>query len=59
MIAMNLAGVPCLLMNSANNQDWGPIGRIYSLDINHIKETYELFINTVFPNFKNLLNETK
>lgn len=28
-IAMNLAGVPCLLMDTKYNQDWGPIGRLY------------------------------
>lgn len=58
-IQMNLTGLPCLLYNKPYNQDWGPIGRLYSLDIDHIKETYELFMTTVFHNFKNLLNETK
>lgn len=54
-IKMNLAGVPCLLYDKEYNQDWGPIGRIYSFDYDHIKETYDLFINTVFSNFKSLL----
>ena len=54
-IAMNLAGVPCLLYNKEYNQDWGPVGRIYSLDYDHIMETYELFIETVFKDFKKLL----
>jgi uncharacterized HAD superfamily protein len=54
-IALNLAGVPCLLMDSPNNQHWGPIGRVYSLREAEIQEVYELFMNTVFPNFRNLL----
>lgn len=54
-IEMNLSGVPCLLMDSENNQHWGPIGRIYSLNREEIEETYQLFMDTVFPNFKNLL----
>lgn len=54
-IEMNLAGVPCLLMDSPGNQSWGPIGRVYSLNESEINEVYELFMNTVFDNFKNLL----
>ena len=55
MIKMNISGVPCLLMDTPNNRDWGPIGRIYTLDKNEIMEIYELFMKTVFPNFKNLV----
>ena len=58
-IAMNLAGVPCLLYNKDYNQHWGPIGRIYSLDYNHIEETYNLFMEQIFPNFKSLIDEIK
>lgn len=54
-IKMNLAGVPCLLYNKEYNQDWGPIGRIYSLEFDHIKETYDLFMEEVFPNFSKLV----
>jgi hypothetical protein len=54
-IQMNLSGVPCLLMDSEMNQEWGPIGRIYSLDIEEITEVYNLFINTLYPHFKELL----
>ena len=54
-IAMNLAGVPCLLYNKEYNQDWGPIGRVYSLDYNHIEETYKMFMETMFNDFRNLL----
>ena len=56
---MNLAGVPCLLYNKDYNQHWGPIGRIYSLDYNHIEETYNLFTEQIFPNFKLLIDEIK
>lgn len=53
--AMNLAGLPCLLMDADHNRSWGPIGRVYSLDEDEIKETYDLFMLTIFPNFQNLL----
>lgn len=53
-IAMNLAGVPCLLYNKEYNQDWGPIGRLYSLDYSSIEQTYYEFME-IFPNFKNLV----
>lgn len=56
-IDLNLNGIPCLLMDSSNNQSWGPIGRIYSLNIEEIVNTYELFMSTIFDNFKNLINE--
>lgn len=54
-IKMNLAGVPCLLLDKEYNQNWGPIGRLYSLDKKSIENTYNLFIETIFPNFKSLL----
>lgn len=54
-IKMNLAGVPCLLYDKEYNQDWGPIGRVYSLDKEEIEDTYHLFMDTVFHDFKNLL----
>ena len=52
---LNSKGIPCLLYDNPGNQDWGPVGRIYSLDINEIEEAYRLFINTIFPYFKKLL----
>ena len=54
-IDLNLKGIPTLLLDAPNNQEWGPIGRIYSLDIDEILETYNLFKNTIFPHFKELL----
>lgn len=52
MVQMNLSGVPCLLMDSESNQDWGPVGRVYSLDIYEIEDAYHLLLDTVFNNFK-------
>ena len=52
---LNSKGIPCLLYDNPGNQDWGPIGRIYSLDINEIEDAYRLFINTIFPYFKKLI----
>ena len=52
---LNCQGIPCLLIDTPRNQEWGPIGRIYSLDYNHIKETYYWFMETIFPNFSGLL----
>lgn len=51
---LNSKGVPCLLIDSPENKEWGPIGRIYSVDINEIEETYYLFIKTIFKDFKDL-----
>lgn len=56
-IDCNLNGIPCLLLDSPSNQKWGPIGKIYSLDKEEIEECYHLFINTVFSDFKDLLEE--
>lgn len=52
---LNSKGIPCLLIDTPFNQDWGPIGRIYSLDIDEIENAYNLLKNTVFKDFKNLL----
>ena len=54
-IDLNTRGIPCLLLDSPNNQEWGPIGRIYSLNRDEIEDTYYLFINTMFPYFKELI----
>lgn len=52
---LNSKGMPCLLLDSPSNQDWGPIGRIYTLDEEEIEDTYWLFKDTLFPYFKELL----
>lgn len=55
-IKLNLSGVPCLLIDQPDNQEWGPIGRIYTLTKQEIEDAYRLFIDTgMFDNFKNLL----
>lgn len=41
-ISMNLAGVPCLLMNNPANLHLGPMLRIYSLDYEEIEDVYNL-----------------
>jgi hypothetical protein len=51
---LNLKGIPCLLLDSPNNKDWGPIGRVYTLDKEEIEDVYHLFKNTLFPYFKKL-----
>lgn len=57
MIKMNLSGIPCLLMDTENNRDWGPVGRVFSLDKEEIEETCNLFKDTMFNYFKELCNE--
>ena len=52
---LNLKGIPCLLLDAQSNQSWGPIGRIYSLDRDEIEDTYHLFLDTMFPYFKELI----
>lgn len=52
---LNRKGQPCLLLDTPNNQEWGPIGRIYSLDLEEIEDIYHLFKETLFPHFKELL----
>ena len=39
-----------------DNQEWGPIGRIFTLNKEEILDAYHLFIDTgMFDNFKTLL----
>lgn len=56
-IDCNLNGIPCLLMDNPANQDWGPIGRIYSLDKDEVEDCYHLYMDTMFPYFKEILKE--
>lgn len=50
--ALNLAGVPCLLIDGVNNQDYGPILKIYSLDYDEIENAYFLGLESgIFKNF--------
>lgn len=53
VIQMNESGVPCLLMDTPYNQEFGPLLRIYSLDYYEIEEVYYLAKELgVFDNFK-------
>lgn len=52
---LNSKGIPCLLIDSPFNKEWGPIGRIYSLNMEEIEDTYHLFLETLFPYFKELI----
>lgn len=55
-IDLNLHGIPCLLIDSPKNEEWGPICRIYSLDYNEIEDAYNLAVESdIFSNFKSLL----
>lgn len=56
MVQMNLSGVPCLLMDSPANQDWGYAGRVFSLNYDEIEIAYNEFIDTIFPNFKDYVS---
>ena len=52
-LKMNKAGVPCLLMDTPFNQDFGPILRIYSLDKYEIEEVFNMGIEqNLFKCFK-------
>lgn len=54
-IDLNKHGIPCLLLDTLNNKEWGPVGRIYTLDREEIEDAYWLFKDTLFPHFKELL----
>lgn len=40
--ALNNAGIPCLLIDSPNNKEYGPFLKIYTLDIEEIQDVYYL-----------------
>lgn len=52
---LNKKGIPCLLMDTPENRDWGPVGRIYSLNYDEIEDTYSLFKFTMFDELKCLI----
>ena len=54
-IDLNSKGIPCLLIDSPNNQDWGPIGKIYSLKYEEIEQAYYTFVEEIFPNFNEII----
>ena len=50
---MNLAGVPCLLMDNPANIYLGPMLRIHSLDYAEIEDAYNLALEMdIFKDFK-------
>lgn len=55
--ALNQSGIPCLLIDGVNNQNYGPILKIYSLDYDEIENAYWLGIETgMFKNFNEYEN---
>lgn len=58
-IDLNSKGIPCLLIDRPHNQEWGPIGRIYSLDKDEIIDIYHLFKETMFDDFNLLINDLR
>lgn len=53
-IDLNLNGIPCLLIDTPENQEWGPLLRIYSLNYEEIEDAYN-FGQELFKNFKELI----
>ena len=50
--SLNLAGIPCLLIDSPNNKEYGPFLKIYSLDYDEIEDVYQLAMEFgAFNNF--------
>lgn len=50
--ALNNAGVPCLLIDSPNNKEYGPFLKIYTLNYEEIIDVYNLGMKfEVFKNF--------
>ena len=54
-IDLNSKGIPCLLIDSPSNQEWGPIGRIYNLDYDEIEQAYYLFTQEILPHFNEII----
>ena len=40
--SLNLAGIPCLLIDNERNQEYGPLLKIYSLNYDEIEDAYYL-----------------
>lgn len=54
-IDLNTKGIPCLLIDSPDNQNWGPIGRIYDLNYDEIEQAYYMFIEEILPYFNEII----
>lgn len=50
--SLNLAGIPCLLIDSPNNKEYGPLLKIYTLNYSEIEDAYTLGVESgVFAEF--------
>lgn len=54
-IDLNSKGIPCLLIDTPKNQDWGPVGRIYNLNYEEIEQAYYLFAKEILPYFNEII----
>lgn len=55
--ALNNAGIPCLLIDSPNNKEYGPLLKIYSLDEDEITDTFWLATEMkIFRDFNKYFN---
>ena len=55
--ALNGAGIPCLLIDSPNNKEYGPILKINTLNYDEIEDAYYLGKETgMFQNFNKYFN---
>lgn len=54
-IDLNSKGIPCLLIDTPSNKEWGPIGRIFSLDYDEIEYAYNLFKEEILPLFNEII----
>jgi len=54
-IDLNIKGIPCLLIDTSSNREWGPIGRIFNLNYDEIEDAYNLLRDTVFDDFEHLI----
>lgn len=52
---LNSSGVPCLLLDEDNTKPWDYEGKVSSLDLNEILETYFLFKHKILPYFNELI----
>ena len=51
--SLNSAGIPCLLIDSPNNKEYGPFLKIYTLDYDEIEDAYNLALEmNIFKEFK-------
>lgn len=54
-VKLNLGGVPCLLMDSDYNKEWGDIARVHSLCKEELLEIGYDFIKNYYSHFRDIL----